>query len=193
MADLVKYPNRKLTLEELENAKFPAGQSYTEALEMLFYIAKVHPDEVSVYVNDPATPEQIEGFIQRTGIQLTEELKSLYAFANGIHINRAVDIYIYSLDQAEKLYSEGSYDWWSFDEYAELGTEGGCGDMILLERSTQRLFTHDHEEPEMYIGASDLKDLFENGIDTACAMIYVEDQKILDYAQKIYESWKNDQ
>ena len=33
MADLVKYPNRKLTLEELENAKFPAGQSYTEALK----------------------------------------------------------------------------------------------------------------------------------------------------------------
>ena len=65
--------------------------------------------------------------------------------------------------------------------------------MILLERSTQRLFTHDHEEPEMYIGTSDLKDLFENGIDTACAMIYVEDQKILDYAQKIYDSWKNDQ
>lgn len=193
MTDFNRFPHRNLTLEELENAEFPAGQSYTEALEMLFYIARVHPDEVSVSLNDPATPEQIAGFTERTGIQLTDELKSLYAFANGIYIRRAVDIYISPLEQAEKLYSEGSYDWWSFDDYAELGTEGGCGDQILLERSTQRLFIHDHEDPEMYIGTSDLKDLFETGIDTACSMICIEDQKILDYAKKIYDSWKNEQ
>ena len=193
MTDFNRFPHRNLTLEELENAEFPAGQSYTEALEMLFYIARVHPDEVSVSLNDPATPEQIAGFTERTGIQLTDELKSLYAFANGIYIRRAVDIYISPLEQAEKLYSEGSYDWWSFDDYAELGTEGGCGDQILLERSTQRLFIHDHEDPEMYIGTSDLKDLFETGIDTACSMIDIEDQKILDYAKKIYDSWKNQQ
>ena len=193
MTDFNRFPHRNLTLEELESAEFPAGQSYTEALEMLFYIARVHPDEVSVSLNDPATPEQIAGFTERTGIQLTDELKSLYAFANGIYIRRAVDIYISPLEQAEKLYSEGSYDWWSFDDYAELGTEGGCGDQILLERSTQRLFIHDHEAPEMYIGTSDLKDLFETGIDTACSMICIEDQKILDYAKKIYDSWKNEQ
>lgn len=193
MTDFNRFPHRNLTLEELENAEFPAGQSYTEALEMLFYIARVHPDEVSVSLNDPATPEQITGFTERTGIQLTDELKSLYTFANGIYIRRAVDIYISPLEQAEKLYSEGSYDWWSFDDYAELGTEGGCGDQILLERSTQRLFIHDHEDPEMYIGTSDLKDLFETGIDTACSMICIEDQKILDYAKKIYDSWKNEQ
>ena len=193
MTDFNRFPHRNLTLEELENAEFPAGQSYTEALEMLFYIARVHPDEVSVSLNDPATPEQIAGFTERTGIQLTDELKSLYTFANGIYIRRAVDIYISPIEQAEKLYSEGSYDWWSFDDYAELGTEGGCGDQILLERSTQRLFIHDHEDPEMYIGTSDLKDLFETGIDTACSMICIEDQKILDYAKKIYDSWKNQQ
>ncbi|MBQ8961384.1 MAG: SMI1/KNR4 family protein [Ruminococcus sp.] len=190
MADLDRFPHDHLTLEELGSIRLPEGQRYTEALEMLFYIAKVHSDEVSISLNDPATADQINGFMERTGIRLTEELKSLYAFANGIYIHRAVDLYIYPLEQAEKLYCEGSYDWWIFDEFAELGTEGGCGDQVLMERSTGRLFIHDHEDPEMYIGTEDLKDIFENSIDMASDMLFIEDQRIKDYIKKMYDEWK---
>lgn len=129
--------------QDLNEVVVPKDTEFSEVMELLVYLAKKYPKEISLKLNAPASASAIRFFEQRTGIRLTEELNALYQFANGFELNWG-NFELMELEQVEMHYKEDEYEWGNTKKFILLGSVIGDGEAIFLDGETGHIISNDH-------------------------------------------------
>lgn len=166
---------------DINTAAVAENSPLKENLEMLLYMAKKYPDQMGLCLYEGASSLTISLFEERTGIKLTDELKALYMFSNGMDVDRSTLIFD-NLEIIERDYKKGYCDWLKegdADDYLLIGSVIGDGEYLCMEKKTGHIFWHDEGEMTDYIDAGSIIDwairfIYEGYIDDG-------DEKILKY------------
>lgn len=138
---------REIDINELV---IPDNFMFKEEIEILKYMATKYPDECKIFLYEPVSAATISMYEQRMGIKFTDELKALYTFTNGMEFSLCT-LSFESLQAMENMYKIGYCDFekeGDAKDYIIVGGYLGCGDSIIMEKSTGNLFRFDHEEGE---------------------------------------------
>jgi hypothetical protein len=164
---------------DLNAAAVPAGCLFSEAIEILLHLAKTYRDSFRLWLYVPVSAAEVAAFEQRTGIKLTEELRALYQFTNGLEWNCGY-IRIMELDQVEKHLSD-RYEWGDSRHYVWLGSRVGDGEGIYLDLDSGNVITVFEAEVTQY---DSLTEILETIIDTFVEC-EVEDERMDTYLKKL--------
>ena len=138
--------------QDLATLVIPDDLPFAEEIRVLKYMAEKYPDEISVCLYEPAGEITISLFEQRMGIRLPDELRALYAFANGMDLC-GTTLYFDSLQTVEKYCNMG-YCYFKEEgdenDYLVIGSVIGDGESILLEKKTGDLLWYDEGEVTNY-------------------------------------------
>ena len=135
---------KRINIEELD---IPADFMFKEEFEILKYMAVNYPNDFKVFLYEPVSITAISMCEERMGISFSDELKALYTFTNGMGIGYYSEDF-YNLEQIESMYETGYCDFekeGDAKDYVIVGAANGCGDPIVMEKSTGELFSVDHE------------------------------------------------
>lgn len=175
--EAVRYiPPEKL---ELTDAVVPEGQVFSEAMDLLLYLARTYPETFVFRLYVPVSASEVTAFEERNGIEMTEELRSLYQFTNGFTWNCGY-IHLMELDQVEK-HLKNVYEWGDTKHYAYLGERVGDGEGIYFDLDFRKIITNFHGEETEYACLTDiLNKIIDEFLDCE-----VEDDRLDAYLQKL--------
>lgn len=143
----------KLTMPKERNIQelvIPEDFMFKEEFEILKYMAIKYPDECKIFLYEPVSITTISMCEQRMGIKFSDELKTLYTFTNGMDFSLCTLGFDF-LESIERMHEIGYCDFekeGDAKDYVIVGDYNGCGDPIVMEKSTGALFTVDHEVGE---------------------------------------------
>ena len=143
----------KLTMPKERNIQelvIPGDFMFKEEFEILKYMATKYPDECRIFLYEPVSITTISLCEQRMGVKFTDELKALYTFTNGMDFSLCTLGFDF-LESIERMHEIGYCDFekeGDAKDYVIVGDYNGCGDPIVMEKSTGALFTVDHEVGE---------------------------------------------
>lgn len=142
--------------QDIEDVTVPAGQEFTEIMELLVHLAQEYPDECGMSLYEPVTEDDIRQFEEKNGITLTGELRAFYQFTNGLSMDSG-NLELDPLAMIEQNLSN-EYEWGDTKHYVLLGDMIGDGEIILYDLDTQHIFTNDHGEEEEFEDLTTLLD-----------------------------------
>ncbi len=161
--------------EELDpdTVSVPESLPFAEEMRLLLHLAKTYPDDLELTLYEPVSASDIDEFEARNNIKLTDELRQLYLFTNGLSLS-AGNIDINTLAQTERHLST---EWGDTKNYVYLGDMIGDGEIILLDRDSGNIITNDHGEETDY---GDLTTLLADSI---CSFLdgEIEDEELDEY------------
>ena len=163
--------------QNLDAAAVPSDCVFSEAMGLMLYLAKTYHDTFRFLLYVPLSASEVAAFEQRSGIELTEELRALYQFTNGFEWNCGY-IRIMELDQVEKHLSD-RYEWGDSKHYVWLGSRVGDGEEIYFDLDSRQLVTHFEGEETKY---NSLTKILEMIIDSFVEC-EVEDERLDAYLQ----------
>ena len=137
---------------DIKTAEVPQDNILKEQLDIILYMADKYPDLMNLELHEGASSLTISLFEERTGIKLTDELKALYMFSNGMDVDRCT-LRFEDLDIIEREYRQGYCDWakkGDADDYLLLGSVIGDGEYLCMEKKTGHIFWHDVGEMTDY-------------------------------------------
>lgn len=168
---------------DLGSLVIPQDFMFGEQIEMLRYMAEKYPDEVSLELYAPVSREALGMFERRNGFWLTNELKELYGFTNGLRVNNGT-LQFDSLENIETDYKTGYCDWLKDGDamdYLLLGSVIGDGECVVMEKRTGHIFRYFDGE------MTDCGDI-GNVLDWVIEFVYTghldKDEKIEKYLEK---------
>ena len=129
---------------DLDGLVIPRDFMFADEIEILGYMAKKYPDEVSLELYAPVSREDLGMFERRNGFWLTNELKALYGFTNGLRVNNGT-LQFDSLENIESDYKTGYCDWLKDGDamdYLLLGSVIGDGECVVMEKRTGHIFRY---------------------------------------------------
>ena len=138
---------KELNIEELI---IPYDFMFKEEFEILKYMVNKYPDSCKITLYEPVSITTISLCEQRMGIRFTDELKALYTFTNGMDFSLCTLGFDF-LETIESMHENGYCDFekeGDANDYVIVGDYLGCGDPIVMEKSTGTLFEFDHETGE---------------------------------------------
>ncbi|MBP5607877.1 MAG: SMI1/KNR4 family protein [Lachnospiraceae bacterium] len=136
----------------------PEDNILKEELEILLYMDEKYPDLMSLELFEGAGSIAISLFEERTGIKLTDELKALYMFSNGMDVDRST-LRFENLEIVEREYKQGYCDWskeGDADDYLLIGSVIGDGEYLCMEKKTGHIFWHDEGNMTDYISVGNI-------------------------------------
>lgn len=139
--------NKRISINEIV---IPENFMFKDEFEILKYMSITYPDECGLTLYEPVSITTISMCEQRMGIKFTDELKALYTFTDGLDISFCTLGFDF-LHTIERMYETGYCDFekeGDANDYVIVGDYLGCGDPIVMEKSTGNLFTVDHEVGE---------------------------------------------
>lgn len=139
----ITIPNRI----NLAESVIPDDFILKDEFEILKYMAIKYPDYCNITLYEPASITTISMCEQRMGIKFTDELKALYTFTNGLDISFSILEFDF-LESIERMHETGYCDFekeGDANDYVIVGSSMGCGDPIVMEKSTGNLYVIDHE------------------------------------------------
>ncbi len=134
--------------QDLEKVVVPDNADFYEEMNLLIHLAKDHPDDISVELYLPASKSKIDEFESKNNIKLTNELRALYMFADGLSISSA-NLDILGLDQVEESL-DYEWEWGDTKHYVLLGDMIGDGESIYLDLDSGNIISYDHGEETEY-------------------------------------------
>ena len=138
---------KELNIEELA---IHEDFMFKDEFEILKYMAIKYSDECKISLYEPVSITTISMCEQRMGIRFTEELKALYTFTNGMDFSLCYLGFDF-LESIERGHEIGYCDFekeGDAKDYVIVGDYNGCGDPIVMEKSTGNLYSIDHEVGE---------------------------------------------
>ena len=138
---------------DIKTAEIPQDSILKEQLDIILYMAEKYPDLMNLELYEGASSLSISLFEERTGIKLTDELKALYMFSNGMDIDRCT-LRFENLEIIEREYRQGYCDWakeGDANDYLLIGSVIGDGEYLCMEKKTGHIFWHDEGEMTDYI------------------------------------------
>lgn len=144
----------KLTMPKERNIQelvIPEDFMFKEEFEILKYMAIKYPDECRIFLYEPVSITTISMCEQRMGVKFTDELKALYTFTNGMDFSLCTLLGFDFLESIERMHEIGYCDFekeGDAKDYVIVGNYNGCGDPIVMEKSTGNLYSVDHEVGE---------------------------------------------
>ena len=131
---------------------------FKDEFKVLLYMAEKYPEEMNLTLYDPVSELSINLFEERTGIKLTEELKALYKFTNGLDADRCT-LEFEPLEIIEREYKRGYSDWakeGDANDYVYIGSVIGDGEYLCMEKKSGHIFWHDCGEMTDYISVENI-------------------------------------
>lgn len=174
-------------MQDLDKVVVPQNADFSEELSLLIHLAKNYPDQVDLELNCPASDERIAGFESDNNIRLTDDLRTFYAFADGLSFDPgSVDLFPLAT-VAEEL--DTQWEWGDSRNYICIGDMIGDGMLILLDRDSGKIVTYDHGDEVVYDSVS----LLLGGVILDFIQGEVDDDKLNDYISQweITESDEN--
>ena len=135
---------------KIEDLDIPEDFMFKEEFEILKYMAIEYPVYCKVFLYEPVSITSISMCEQRMGVKFTDELKALYTFTNGMDLSLSTLGFDF-LEAIERMHETGYCDFekeGDAKDYVIVGDYNGCGDPIVMEKSTGILYSVDHEVGE---------------------------------------------
>ena len=146
------------TVQDLSSLVVPESLPFADEIRVLRYMCLKYPNEIQMDLYDPASEITISLFEQRLGVRLPDEVRALYAFANGMDLC-GMTLSFDSLHLIEGFYRQGNSCFvheGDENDYIIMGSIIGDGGAVLLEKKTGYLLRYDEGEITNFYNVTNL-------------------------------------